>query len=112
MINFRLDRFLTLNLFKHIIKKQTSAGDKRISILMYHSISDEKDKSYPYYPINTSHTVFAEQMRFLSEYNDAVLDLDELKNCFFLVKLEVVYNSPKKPQCFFKIIARELLRIV
>ena len=49
MINFRLDRFLTLYLFRHITKKQTSAGDKRIPILMYHSISDEKEKSHTYF---------------------------------------------------------------
>jgi hypothetical protein len=82
MINFRLDRFLTLYLFRHIIKKQTSTGDKRIPILIYHSLSDEKEKSHPFYHINTSPAVFAEQMRFLPENNYSVVDLHELENCF------------------------------
>jgi peptidoglycan/xylan/chitin deacetylase (PgdA/CDA1 family) len=82
MINFRLDRFLTLYLFKHITKNQTSAGDKRIPILMYHSVSDEKEKSHPYYHVNTSPAVFDAHMRYLYENNYSVINLQDLKKSF------------------------------
>ena len=82
MINFRLDRFLTLYLFSHIIKKQTSANDKRIPILMYHSISDEKEKSHPYYHVNTSPTVFDAHMNYLRENNYSVINLQDLEKNF------------------------------
>ena len=82
MINFRLDRFLTLYLFRHFIKKQTSAGDKRIPILMYHSISDEKEKSHPYYHVNTSPAVFDAHMRYLHENNYSVINLQDLEKSF------------------------------
>jgi peptidoglycan/xylan/chitin deacetylase (PgdA/CDA1 family) len=82
MINFRLDRFLTLYLFKHIIKKQTSADDKQIPILMYHSISDEKEKSHPYYHVNTSRAVFDTHMRYLYENNYSVINLQDLEKSF------------------------------
>jgi peptidoglycan/xylan/chitin deacetylase (PgdA/CDA1 family) len=82
MINFRLDRFLTLYLFRHITKMQTSAGDERIPILMYHSISDEKEKSHPYYHVNTSPAVFDAHMRYLYENNYSVINLQDLKKSF------------------------------
>lgn len=82
MINFRLDRFLTLYLFRHITKKQTSAGDKRIPILMYHSISDEKENSHPYYHVNTSPSVFDTHMHYLHENNYSVINLQDLKKSF------------------------------
>ena len=82
MINFRLDRFLTLYLFRHITKKQTSADDKRIPILMYHSISDEKEKSHPYYHVNTSPAVFDAHMSYLHEKNYSVINLQDLKKSF------------------------------
>ena len=82
MINFRLDRFLTLYLFRHITKKQTSADDKPIPILMYHSISDEKEKSHPYYHVNTSSAVFDAHMRYLHENNYSVINLQDLKKSF------------------------------
>jgi peptidoglycan/xylan/chitin deacetylase (PgdA/CDA1 family) len=81
MINFRLDRFLTLYLFRHITKKQTSADDKRIPILMYHSISDEKEKSHPYYHVNTSPAVFDAHMHYLHENNYSVINLQDLEKC-------------------------------
>jgi peptidoglycan/xylan/chitin deacetylase (PgdA/CDA1 family) len=82
MINFRLDRFLTLYLFNRIIKKQTSAGNKRIPVLMYHSISDEKEKSHPYYHLNTSPAVFDAHMHYLHENNYSVINLQALENIF------------------------------
>lgn len=82
MINFRLDRFLTLYLFRYITKKQTSAGDKRIPILMYHSISDEKEKSHSYYHVNTSSAVFDAHMCYLHDNNYSVINLQDLKKSF------------------------------
>ncbi len=82
MINFRLDRFVTLYLFRYITKKQTSAGDKRIPILMYHSVSDEKEKSHSYYHVNTSPAVFDTHMRYLYENNYSVINLQDLKKNF------------------------------
>jgi peptidoglycan/xylan/chitin deacetylase (PgdA/CDA1 family) len=82
MINFRLDRFLTLYFFRHFIKKQPSAGDKRIPILMYHSISDEKEISHPYYHVNTSPAVFDAHIRYLHENNYSVINLQDLEKSF------------------------------
>ncbi len=82
MLNFRLDRFLTLYFFKHILKKQTSAGYKQIPILMYHSISDEKEKSHPYYHVNTSPAVFDAHMRYLHQNNYSVINLQDLNKSF------------------------------
>ncbi len=57
-------------------------GDKRIPILMFHSISDDKESAtHPYYHINTSPAIFAEQMRFLSENGYSVVDFHEIENC-------------------------------
>jgi peptidoglycan/xylan/chitin deacetylase (PgdA/CDA1 family) len=42
----------------------------RIPIFMYHSISDNLfGKSHPYYQINTSPRVFAQQMKYLRDHN-------------------------------------------
>ena len=61
---------------------QTSAGDERIPILMYHSISDEKEKSHPYYHVNTSPAVFDAHMRYLYENNYSVINLQDLEKSF------------------------------
>jgi peptidoglycan/xylan/chitin deacetylase (PgdA/CDA1 family) len=83
MPNFRLDRFLTISFFQPLLHMKGPTDDKKIPILMYHSISDEKETaSHPYYHINTSPTVFAEQMRFLSDNDYSVIDLKDLKDCF------------------------------
>jgi len=82
MINFRLDRFLTLYFFRHVTKRQTSAGDKRIPILMYHSISDEKEKAHPYYHVNTSPAVFDAHMKYLHDNNYSVINLQDLEKSF------------------------------
>jgi peptidoglycan/xylan/chitin deacetylase (PgdA/CDA1 family) len=81
MPSFRLDRFLTLYFFHPLKRKKMQPDDKKIPILMYHSISDDKESaSHPYYHINTSPAVFAEHMKFLSNNNYTVIDLKDLKN--------------------------------
>ena len=82
MINFRLDRFLTLYFFHPFIRKQGTPNDKKIPILMYHSISDEKEKSHPYYHVNTSSSVFDAQMHYLYENNYSVINLQDLEKSF------------------------------
>ena len=80
MINFRLDRFLTVYCFRHFINKQSLAGCRRIPILMYHSISDVKESTHPYYHVNTSPVVFEAHMRYLSENNYKVISLQDLSS--------------------------------
>ena len=83
MSGFRLDRFLTLYFFHPLVRRRQPSGERRIPILMYHSISDgEENAFHPYYHINTSPAVFKEHMRYLSENDYSVADLDDLKMCF------------------------------
>lgn len=83
MIHFRLDRFLTLYLFRYMTQKQISGGDKPIPILMYHSISNEKERLPPYYRINTSPAIFNEHMRYLYEHDYSVINLQDLEKSFY-----------------------------
>jgi peptidoglycan/xylan/chitin deacetylase (PgdA/CDA1 family) len=82
MTDFRLDRFLTLHFFRHITGEQASAGDKWIPILMYHSISNEKEQAHPYYRINTSPAAFEAHMLYLYENNYSVINLNNLRSSF------------------------------
>jgi len=82
MINFRLDRFLTVNCFRHFINKQSSVGGRFIPILMYHSISDVKESTHPYYHVNTSPAVFDSHMKYLHDDNYSVINLQDLENRF------------------------------
>lgn len=82
MINFRLDRFLTLYLFRHIKKKHAGTGDKQIPILMYHSISEEKETSHPYYRVNTSPAVFDAHMQYLHDNDYSIINLQDLERSF------------------------------
>jgi peptidoglycan/xylan/chitin deacetylase (PgdA/CDA1 family) len=71
----RLDRLLTLYFMGPIGKRFFSQKGVRIPILMYHSISDEKEKGHPYFWINTSPDRFAEQMKFLHDNGYKVISL-------------------------------------
>ncbi|MEN6350235.1 MAG: polysaccharide deacetylase family protein [Syntrophomonas sp.] len=82
-MSFRLDRFLTIYLFRPLIVKRQLAENKRISILMYHSISDDRENElHPYYRVNTSPTVFESHMRYLYDNNYSVINLNDLENSF------------------------------
>jgi hypothetical protein len=70
----RLDRFLTLYLFSLLTQRRPARG-VRIPILMYHSISDEPETGHPYYWINTSPALFAQQMQFLHDHEYQVISL-------------------------------------
>jgi len=83
MPKFRLDRFLTLYFFHPFLSQKRTTADKKIPILMYHSISDDKENTFhPYYHINTTPTIFAEHMRFLSDQDYSVIDLKDLSKSF------------------------------
>ena len=83
MTGFRLDRFLTLYFFHPLVRRGGHSKEFRVPILMYHSISDDREnEGHPYYHINTSPAVFAEQMRFISDNDYSVVDLKDLENCF------------------------------
>jgi peptidoglycan/xylan/chitin deacetylase (PgdA/CDA1 family) len=83
MSGFRLDRFLTLYFFHPLIKKRERADDKKIPILMYHSISDDEEENlHYYYRINTSPKIFTEHMRYLHENNYSVIRLQDISNYY------------------------------
>jgi peptidoglycan/xylan/chitin deacetylase (PgdA/CDA1 family) len=74
----RIDRLATLYCAYPI--KRVSHGGRSCSvpILMYHSISENLfGKSHPYYQINTSPEVFAQQMRWLRNSGYRTLNLTE-----------------------------------
>lgn len=74
---FRLDRFVTLNYFKPL-RELASGKDSAIPILMYHSISDAHERVHPYYRVNTSPDVFADQIHFLATQGYRTITLQEL----------------------------------
>jgi peptidoglycan/xylan/chitin deacetylase (PgdA/CDA1 family) len=76
--HMRLDRLITLYLASPLIRKANTRSEIRIPILMYHSISnDPEDGIHPYYTINTTPKIFAEQIKFLYENDYSVVTLDE-----------------------------------
>lgn len=75
---FRLDRALTLSLFGPLASLVRTKRP-RIPILMYHSISDDReDAVHPYYRVNTSPAVFAEHMKYLHEQHYKVIMLAQV----------------------------------
>jgi peptidoglycan/xylan/chitin deacetylase (PgdA/CDA1 family) len=79
---FRLDRFLTLYCFSHL-PNLIEEKNQATPILMYHSISDAEESVHPYYRINTSPEVFANQMHFLATEGYRTINFGELgdKEC-------------------------------
>lgn len=73
----RLDRFLTLYFFYFFSKRVSPKKGIRIPILMYHSISDEKEKGHPYFWINTTPQRFTEHMQYLHDNSYKVISLSE-----------------------------------
>ncbi|MGC8494219.1 MAG: polysaccharide deacetylase family protein [Syntrophobacteraceae bacterium] len=69
--SFRLDRFLTLHLFRVLMRPDR----EKAAILMYHSISDVHENGQSYFRTVTSLSVFSEQMQFLDESGYNVVDL-------------------------------------
>ena len=76
----RVDRLGTLYLSAPLRQMFRWKDSGRIPILMYHSISDNLfGKSHPYYQINTSPRVFAQQMKWLHEGGYSTLTLSQLR---------------------------------
>jgi peptidoglycan/xylan/chitin deacetylase (PgdA/CDA1 family) len=75
----RLDRILTLYLWKPLLRMFGGPRGNAVPILAYHSISDNLfGYSHPYYQINTSPAVFAQQMKWLRNAGYHTLDLHDL----------------------------------
>lgn len=70
----RLDRIATLLVFHPLAARRTGA-ESSVPILMYHSISDEREAGHPYFHTRTSPERFAAQMRFLRENGYSTMHL-------------------------------------
>jgi peptidoglycan/xylan/chitin deacetylase (PgdA/CDA1 family) len=74
----RLDRLLSLHLFRPIQRAGFGGRTFGIPILMYHSISEDEGSGVAdYYRTNTSPAVFERQMRFLRDEGFHSVDLDQ-----------------------------------
>ncbi len=74
----RLDRHLTLSLFRPLSRTGWVKADPSVPVLMYHSISDDAEKDVPpYYRLATSPQRFAEQMNWLADAGFRGVALDE-----------------------------------
>jgi peptidoglycan/xylan/chitin deacetylase (PgdA/CDA1 family) len=73
----RIDRVVTLGLVRPVRQAFVRRTQKRIPILMYHSIQEGASDRRPYYDINTSPPRFAQQMKFLREQGYRAVRLEE-----------------------------------
>jgi peptidoglycan/xylan/chitin deacetylase (PgdA/CDA1 family) len=75
----RIDRLASIYLSHPLARVIGTVSAMRVPILMYHSVSDNLfGKSHPYYQINTSPQVFANQMRWLRANGYRTLDLTQM----------------------------------
>jgi peptidoglycan/xylan/chitin deacetylase (PgdA/CDA1 family) len=73
----RIDRLATLYFFRPLQRMMRSRNDRRIPILMYHSISREEERGvHPYYRVVTTPEVFDRHMAFLADQGYQVIGLD------------------------------------
>ena len=75
----RFDRLVSLGLIRPVRRVFLRQTQKRIPILMYHSIQDGASDSRPYFDINTSATRFALQMKFLRDHGYRSVHLQEAR---------------------------------
>lgn len=74
----RLDRLLTLYVFRPLISSSRASHRLTVPILMYHSIAKDVDeKVHPYFRTVTSPEVFERHIAFLSESGYQALTLSE-----------------------------------
>jgi len=72
----RFDRLITLYFFQPLRRLLSNRKGLRVSILMYHSVSDRDESNrHPYYETNIRPEVFARQMQFLADNNYKVISL-------------------------------------
>ena len=85
-----LDKYLTTTLFAPVARRWANrGGDIAISVLMYHSVSNEPEtEAHPYFWVNTTPERFDAQMRFLKENNYRVISLSQAE--------ELLYDSGNK----------------
>jgi peptidoglycan/xylan/chitin deacetylase (PgdA/CDA1 family) len=89
----RFDRLVSLGLIRPVRQAFLREAQKRIPILMYHSIQDGASDRRPYYDINTSPARFAQQMKFLRDHGYRAVRLQEARqlleqdswNCRYVV---------------------------
>lgn len=75
----RLDRVISLII---VSTEPHAYKERRVPILMYHSVSDRPDEGlHPYYKTNTSPTRFREHMSFLANNGFSAVNLEEAANC-------------------------------
>jgi len=74
----RWDRTLSLYAFRPLLELNIVSSRPALPILMYHSVSDDPEPGVsPYYRTATSPTVFAQQVRWLSEEGFRSISLEE-----------------------------------
>ncbi len=92
----RLDRLLTLALFRPLAAL-TGARGTRIPILMYHSISREEEQgTHPYYRVVTTPEVFSQHMTLLADHGYQVVGLDTAR-MLLRQNNNARQNMPAKP---------------
>ncbi|HVB56380.1 MAG TPA: polysaccharide deacetylase family protein [Candidatus Acidoferrales bacterium] len=77
MAKLRLDRLVSLHLVHPARQVFSPQRQRRIPILMYHSIQEGSSDPRPYYNINTSPAQFRQHMKFLRDEGYRAVDLDE-----------------------------------
>ena len=79
-IMLRLDRFATLFFFRRLVVLKNNSKVGEIPILMYHSISDDKELNvHSYFKLNTSPAIFSKHMKYLKENNYKVINLNNFE---------------------------------
>jgi peptidoglycan/xylan/chitin deacetylase (PgdA/CDA1 family) len=73
---FRADAFATLYLV-HPLRKLFPSHQRRIPILMYHSISNASEQGHPYYRTVTTPNVFAGHMKYLAKNGYTTVSLSD-----------------------------------
>ncbi len=73
---FRADAFATLYLV-HPLRKLFPSRQRRVPILMYHSISNTSEQGHPYYRTVTTPGIFAQHMKYLKENGYRSVSLSE-----------------------------------
>lgn len=79
----RVDRLATLCFFYPLLRIGPQNRERRIPILMYHSISENADKKcHPYFQTTTTPEVFAAHMKYLHDYKYSVINLQDILKYF------------------------------
>jgi peptidoglycan/xylan/chitin deacetylase (PgdA/CDA1 family) len=91
-MKLRFDRLITLWLYGMMKSGRRSNPERRVSILMYHSICDKIERVHPYFQTITAPRVFKKQLQYLKEHNYNVLSLAKAAR-WLKAKCEIPYKS-------------------